>query len=132
MSPTAPSACAPGGRGIKLIVHPGKEGSVASSSDSKSVLALVTELKDLVIAYAKQETVDPLKALVRFVLYGVVGAILLAIGGVLVALAIVRAIQSEAGLHLSGDLSWVPYVGGVVFALAVAGLAVSRIAKVNR
>ena len=105
---------------------------MASSSDSKSVPTLVTELKDLVIAYAKQETIDPLKALARFVLYGIVGAVLLAIGGVLVALAIVRAIQSEAGVHLSGDLSWVPYTGGVVFALLVAGVALSRIAKVER
>lgn len=105
---------------------------MAASSDSKSVPTLVAELKDLVIAYAKQETVDPLKGLVRFVVFGLVGAVLIAIGGVLVALAIVRAIQTEAGVHLSGDLSWVPYSGGVLFGLVVAGFALSRIAKVDR
>ena len=89
----------------------------------------VVDLKDLVLAYAKQETVDPLKSLVRFVGFGVVGAVLLAVGTVLGALAIVRAIQTETAPHLTGNLSWVPYLGGVLFALAVAGGAVSRIGK---
>ncbi len=104
----------------------------ASRTDEKSVQTLVSELKDLVISYAKQETIDPLKALGRFVLYGVIGAVLLSIGAVLIALAIVRAIQTEVNVHLAGDLSWVPYTGGVLFALIVAGLALSRIRKVGR
>jgi len=31
------------------------------------------------------------------------------------------------GAHLSGDLSWVPYMGGALFCLLVAGFAVSRL-----
>ncbi|MCU4184650.1 hypothetical protein K6U06_09790 [Acidiferrimicrobium sp. IK] len=87
------------------------------------------ELKDLVLAYAKQETLDPLKALGRFVAFGIAGAILLSLGTILGALAVVRAIQTETSPHLTGNLSWVPYTGGVLFALVVAGGAVSRIGK---
>ena len=32
-----------------------------------------------------------------------------------------------AGHHLSGDWSWVPYMGGALFALVVAGVCLSRI-----
>jgi hypothetical protein len=100
-----------------------------AKTQAKSALGDVSELKDLVIAYAKQETVDPLRSLVRFVLWGVVGGLLIAIGAGLVVLAAVRAAQSEAGTHLHGSLTWVPYTGGLIIALAVAAIAVARIAK---
>jgi len=102
------------------------------ATSEKSVPALLGELKDLVVAYAKQETVDPLRHLLRFLLFGLIGAVFISIGVVLLAMAVLRAIQTEAGVHLSGDLTWVPYAGGVLFALIVAGVAASRIAKVPR
>ena len=37
----------------------------------------VRELKDLVIAYAKQEATDPLKGLTRYVGFGLAGALLM-------------------------------------------------------
>ncbi len=101
----------------------------SASHDDKSMGSLFNELKDLIIAYAKQETVDPLKALGRFVLWGVVGAILLGVGGGLLALAAVRAIQFETAPHLLGDWSWTPYVGGILLAAVAAGWAASRIGK---
>jgi hypothetical protein len=109
------------------IPRPGR-----TSQDDKSVRDHGSELLRLVVAYAKQETVDPLKSLGRYVLWGTVGAILLAIGSVLLSLAVVRVLQTELARHLSGDLTWVPYTGGLLFGLAVAGLAVSRIARVPR
>jgi hypothetical protein len=102
------------------------------ATSEKSVPTLLSELKDLVVAYAKQETVDPLRHLLRFLLFGLIGAVFISIGVVLLALAVLRAIQTEAGAHLSGDWTWVPYAGGVLFALIVAGVAASRIAKVPR
>lgn len=98
----------------------------------KSVPTLVNEFKDLLIAYAKQETVDPLRDLARFLIFGLIGAVLISVGGVLLALGILRMIQYEAAPHLTGNLSWVPYFGAVLFCLIVVGLAVSRIAKVSR
>ena len=99
------------------------------SVTGKSVTVLGNELLSLVVAYAKQETIDPLKSLARFVAWGVAGAFLIATGGVLLALAAVRAAQAESGAHLHGNLSWVPYAGGLLLASVGAAWAVSRIFK---
>lgn len=96
-------------------------------TDAASTKTQVTELKDLLIAYVKQETVDPLRALTRFVVWGTIGAVLLSLAGVALMLAIVRALQTETKPHLTGNWSWVPYTGAILFALIVAALAVSRI-----
>lgn len=92
----------------------------------------VGELTSLVVGYAKQETVDPLKKLIRFVVWGVAGALLVATGGAMLTLAVVRLLQTETGGHLHGSLTWVPYAGGVLFAGAGAGWSVSRIFKGER
>ena len=89
----------------------------------------LSELVNLVVAYAKQETITPLRSLTRFVAWGVAGALLLAVGGVLAALTIVRLLQGELGNHLRGNLSWVPYGVGLVVAAAGAALAATRISK---
>jgi Putative Actinobacterial Holin-X, holin superfamily III len=98
--------------------------------DSKSLSVLLTELWDLIVAYAKQETLDPLKALGRFVGYGVAGAVCFGIGSVLIGVGALRAIQTNA--HLEGDYSWVPYLAVVVLCLIFAVVAVSRIGKTPR
>ena len=101
----------------------------AKPDHDKSVGTLVSETVALVVGYAKQETLDPIKSLGRFVAFGVAGAILLAAGGVVLTLAAVRAVQSETGAHLRGNLTWVPYVGGLLLAGIGAGLAASRIGR---
>lgn len=83
----------------------------------------------MVVAYAKQETLDPLRSLVRFAAWGTAGALLLAVGGVVATLAILRLLQGEVGAHLGGDLSWVPYSVAAVVAAAGAVAAASRISK---
>jgi hypothetical protein len=95
--------------------------------EDRSVRVLATELRGLVVAYAKQETVDPLKKLVRFVLWGVIGSFFLAVGSLLLTLAAVRVLQSETGSALTGNLSWVPYAGGILFALGVLAFTAMRI-----
>lgn len=98
----------------------------------ESFATLAGEFKDLVVGYAKQETLAPLKDVGRFAAWGIAGAILLGLGVVLVTLAVIRALQGELPHHLGGSLTWVPYAGGLVFALLVAGLAASRIGKGQR
>ncbi len=80
------------------------------------------ELKTLLIAYFKQEAVDPLKALMRFVAFGVAGSFLLGIGVVFITLAGLRAIQTETDGRLDGNWSWSPYVIMVVVLLVGAVL----------
>jgi uncharacterized membrane protein len=98
-------------------------------SSDKPVGTLLNELAGLILAYVKQETIDPLKSLLRFVAFGVAGALLIGIGGALATLAAVRAIQAETGAHLTGNLDWVPYTGGILLAFIIAGWSASRIAK---
>ena len=104
-------------------------GSGPAKGGDKSFGTLANELTGLVIAYVKQETLEPIKSLGRFVAFGVAGALLLASGGVLLTLAAVRAVQAETGNHLHGNLTWVPYGAGILLAGIGAGWAVSRIGK---
>ena len=87
----------------------------------------VSEIITLVRAYAKQETVDPLKGLVRYVLFGVAGSVVLGVGVILLLLALLRALQTETGDTFDGNWTADPYattlaVAGVVAALALAGI----------
>lgn len=101
-------------------------------SDDKGVGAHFNELLALVLAYAKQETLVPIKNLGRYVAWGVAGAILFAVGGAMLTLTAVRVVQSETGNHLRGNLTWVPYIGGVIVAGAGGMWATLRIVKGDR
>jgi hypothetical protein len=84
----------------------------------------IRELKELVIAYAKQETIDPLKGLWRYVAYGLGGALLLGVGITFLAIGALRALQGDhQGPHFTGNWSWAPYAIVVVGSLAIAALA---------
>lgn len=83
----------------------------------------ITELKDLVVAYAKQETVEPLKGLARYFAFGVAGALALGVGVGFLAMAGLRALQTETGSTFHGNWSWAPYgivVAGLVILAALA------------
>jgi len=82
----------------------------------------VRELKDLVIAYAKQETVEPLKGLGRYVGYGLGGALLMGTGIGFLAMGLLRLLQENRGWAVHGNWSWVPYVIDVVILIAIAAL----------
>jgi len=135
-----------------------------------------SDLLQLIIAYAKQETLDPVLRQLKKLGWGVAGGACMALGTAFLALGFVRALQTEfgtarpslrslpasaptvvyvspgtgrvtavvsarfpgsaalgspfgAGAHLSGDWSWVPYMGGVLLCLLVAGFCVLRIVK---
>jgi formate/nitrite transporter FocA (FNT family) len=97
----------------------------------------VRELRELVVAYAKQETVDPLKGLLRYLGLGIAGSILIGFGYVFVAIGALRLLEGESdGRHFNGNMSWAPYAivfgGTVILATLVwmtAGRRRSRAAK---
>jgi uncharacterized protein involved in cysteine biosynthesis len=80
----------------------------------------IRELKDLVVAYAKQETIDPIKGLGRFVGFGIGGAVLLGTGCFFLAMAILRALQTQTGDAFADWRSFLPYLIVVILLLIVA------------
>jgi hypothetical protein len=104
-------------------------GSSDSKAKGKKTTAAGREFVDLVIAYAKQETLGPLGGLGRFLAAGIGGSIALALGIPLLLLALLRALQTETGSTFEGNLSWLPYLITSVVAIAVGALATWRITK---
>ena len=84
---------------------------------------LVTELRDLVVSYVKQQTLVPLQQLGRYIGFGLAGSLLLGFGVVFLAMSGLRALQEETGDTFTGDWSWVPYVI-VIFALLLGSALV--------
>jgi hypothetical protein len=76
----------------------------------KSLPGEAQDLFQLVVGYAKQETLDPIKNLGRFVGYGLGGALLGSLGAVLLLLGGLRLLQTETGEAFDGNLTFVPYV----------------------
>jgi len=101
----------------------------ARPNDPKSVPQVATELWELTVAYAKQETVDPLKGLGRYLGYGLGGSLVFASGSVLLLLSLLRALQTETGTTFTGNLSWLPYVIVVATAALLGALMVWRVVK---
>ncbi len=89
----------------------------------------IGDVIDLVKAYAKQETLDPLKGSARWLGFGVLGSVLLMIGGISLTLALLRVLQEETGTRLTGNWSWAPYLITFSALALIMGLLVSRITK---
>jgi hypothetical protein len=93
----------------------------------KSVPTLVSELWELTLAYLKQETIEPIKELGRFVAFGVAGSLVLSAGLVLLTLAGLRALQTQTSTTFMGNWSWVPYLLTLAGCGAVAAFAARAI-----
>lgn len=97
--------------------------------EPKSMPEVATELWGLTKDYARQETIEPLKGVGRYLGYGAAGALLLGMGVILLMLAGLRALQTETGDALDGSLSWAPYLIVLVVAGTLVLWALSRISK---
>lgn len=97
--------------------------------EPKSIPEVASELWELTTTYAKQQTIDPLRGLGRFLAFGVTGACALGVGVVLLVLAGLRAMQTETGSTFTGNWSWAPYLIVVAGGLVLMLLALSRISK---
>lgn len=101
----------------------------AKQNQEQGPAEMISDLWQLIRDYAKQETIDPLKSIGRFLKLGLPGAILLSLGLLFGSLAIIRALQNETGDSLGGNWSFIPYVAGLVFAAGAAALAALAIRK---
>ena len=104
-------------------------GPESKDGGAKPVGELLNEFVSLVVTYAREQTVDPIKGLGRYLIFGLLGAIMIAIGGGLATLAAVRLIQAETGNHLKGSLTWASYTGGFVVAGVGAAWAAMQIRR---
>jgi hypothetical protein len=86
------------------------------------------DVKTLLIRYLKEETVDPIKSVGRFALFGTIGSLFVGLGVVFFLIGALRYLQWQFHV-LDGSLSWIPYLAIVVVGLAVIALVVSRISS---
>ena len=69
--------------------------------------------------YVRQETVEPLRSLGRYLLFGTAGSVMVSAGTVLLALGMLRGLQTWG--VLDGWWSWVPYLAAAL-PLVLAGV----------
>ena len=97
--------------------------------NSKSFPDIGKELWEMTVAYAKQETIEPIKGLGKYLAFGLAGSAMIGLGLIMLVLAGLRALQTETGTNFTGNLSWIPYlvllaVGLVI--LAIVGKAMTK------
>lgn len=100
-------------------------------AENKSVPQVISELWVLTKDYARQETVEPLKGVGRYLAYGLGGVVVGSLGVILLLLAMLRALQTETGSTFHGSWSWAPYALVLLVAGLLGALAASRIGKRN-
>lgn len=99
-----------------------------SRSPSRQEPASIGDVIETVKAYAKQETVDPLKRAGKYIAFGAAGGLLTGAGVSLLLLGLLRFLQSEWHWSASGRWSWISYLITLV-GVAVVGAVSIRYAS---
>ena len=89
----------------------------------------IPELIEFVRSYVKQETVEPLRGVGRWIAFGAAGALCLGLGLVIVLLGVLRLVEEEWPRTASGSWSWVAYLITVLVAIALLVVTLLRIKK---
>lgn len=88
---------------------------------SPNPLDSAQEAQQLLVAYAKQETIDPLKSLGRYLAWGVGGAVAIFLGVMFLGLGLLRGLQQLEAFD-GGFMTVLPYLITVAALLVVMGL----------
>ena len=101
---------------------------------SKGNVGTLKEIQELLVGYAKQETIEPIKHLGRYLGWGIAGSLFMALGAIFLSLGVLRLLQSQTGSAFDGKsyASVVPYVITLVIAalfIAIIVLGVTRFRK---
>jgi hypothetical protein len=91
--------------------------------------ASIGEVIDFVKAYAKQETLGPLKGAGSWLGYGLRRCDSLGLGLVFILIGLLRLVQTEWDRSATGNLSWLAYLIVLVVASALLALTLMRIKK---
>lgn len=81
----------------------------------------------MAVAYAKQETIDPLRTIGRYVAYGIGGMAVITLGVVLLGFSILRGLQDIE--IFDGFWKWVPYLVVVIVFGGLTALAFKQISR---
>ena len=127
MTGSVPVGFVPGSWYTWGVAEPGRDTSQGTAARGIGSLAdTVQFVKD----YARQETLDPLKGAGRWIALGLVGSIAIGLGTALLALGLLRLVQTEWPGTFGGRWTHLlPYLFALVVCLVVAGLAFARINK---
>jgi hypothetical protein len=87
------------------------------------------DVLDLVVSYAKQETIEPLRGALRWILWGLASMAFICTGLVFIVLGVVRASQDLLGDSFQHSWSFVSYFVGVLACGIVVALALRSIKK---
>jgi hypothetical protein len=99
---------------------------------NKSLPGEAQDLFQLVVGYAKQETLDPVRNLGRYIGFGMAGALLGSLGAVLLLLGSLRLLQTETGDTFDGNWTFVPYVVVLAVSGAIAAGAIKARSRGQR
>ncbi len=84
---------------------------------------------DLVVSYAKQETIEPLRGALRWILWGLASMAFICTGRVFIVLGVVRVTQDVLGDSFQHSWSFVSYFVGVLACGIVVAFALMSIKK---
>src|ERR1039457_5864459 len=84
------------------------------------------EIRGLVVKYIKEETIQPVKEMGRFIAFGALGSIFVGFGTTRLLIGALRFLQGQVKVP-DGSLSWVPCLIVAVLAAAVIALPMWRI-----
>ena len=91
-----------------------------------SIKGDLRDIRGLFLRYLKEETLEPLKELWRFVLFGALGSLFVGLGATLMLFGALRFLQDQFRV-LDGSLSWLPYLIIVLLAALVIALTTWRV-----
>ena len=86
----------------------------------EDVSTLVRDIGTMLVEYVKQETLEPIKGLARFVAVGLAAMVVTGIGIVLLLLGGLRLLQDEAGSTFDGHWKFAPYLFALIVCAVVA------------
>lgn len=100
-----------------------REGGIGARLGLGAQKVELAETLRLVWRYVLQESLDPLKGLAKRAGLAIGGVLVLAVGLVVLAIALLRVLQRETGTTFAGDLTFLPYLLTAVAAVIAIGVA---------
>lgn len=99
---------------------------------SNSPLEGAQEIQGMLVNYAKQETVEPLKRLGRYLGLGLAGSLFMFLGVLFVGLGALRFAQSIDQFEGTSWMSTIPYVIAAVVLIAAMGLIYLSLSRAKK